>query len=183
MTRSLYNDPKYWLWVIREEARWTETRAITVRTPEASVAELNDAPVVGLWLHGRPETTREVYQRDVGRFLVYLDEPLEFLTVLQRYADALEEGGFSLSSRRRMLSAVNSLLRSARSAAICASMSARRFVFPRARRLSVVSIIDGLFATVIDGERKSFPFPLPDLSDRERETPALRRQACSRPEF
>ena len=91
-----------------------ETRAITVRTPEAvtTVAELNDAPVVGLWLHGRPETTREVYQRDVGRFLVYLDEPLEFLTlpVLQRYADALEEGGFSLSSRRRMLSAVNSLL-------------------------------------------------------------------------
>ena len=91
------------------------TNTITVRAPEAvtTTPDQNDAQLVGLWLHGRPETTREAYQRDVGRFLAYLDgEPLEFLAlpVLQRYADALEEGGFSLSSRRRMLSAIKSLL-------------------------------------------------------------------------
>jgi len=92
-----------------------ENNAITVTTAQAvtTAAEQGDAQLVGLWLHGRPETTREVYQRDVGRFLIYLDgEALEFLAlpVLQRYADALEEGGLSLSSRRRMLSAVKSLL-------------------------------------------------------------------------
>ena len=92
-----------------------ETKALALRTQEAvtTTAEQNDTQLIGLWLHGRPETTREAYLRDVGRFLAYLDgEPLEFLSlpVLQRYADALEEGGLSLSSRRRMLSSVKSLL-------------------------------------------------------------------------
>ena len=92
-----------------------ETNAITVRTSEAitTTTEQHDAQLVALWLHGRPETTREAYQRDVRRFLAYLDgEPLEILqlSTLQRYADALEEGGLSLSSRRRMLSSVKSLL-------------------------------------------------------------------------
>ena len=90
-----------------------ETNAITVGTPEAvtTTTEQRDAQLVALWLHGRPETTREAYQRDVGRFLAYLDgESLEFLTlpVFQRYADTLEAGGLSLSSRRRMLSSVKS---------------------------------------------------------------------------
>ena len=54
------------------------------------------------------------------------------------------------------------------------------------QHMSVVSIIDGTVCTVIDGgERKSFPFPLPDLSKEigKGKRRQLRRQACSRPEF
>ena len=61
-----------------------------------------------------------------------------------------------------------------------------RIEFEDVLRVSVVSIIDGTVCTVIDGgERKSFPFPLPDLSKEigKGKRRQLRRQACSRPEF
>ena len=75
---------------------------------ESGVAQL-----VALWLHGRPETTKEAYGRDVGRFLGFLrGTHLADLSLaqLQAFAELLETEGLSLASRRRVLSSVKSLL-------------------------------------------------------------------------
>jgi integrase/recombinase XerD len=74
-------------------------------------ASTTDEQVVELWLHERSPNTVQAYRRDVQRFLDFIaPRGLHEATLadLQRYSRSLEE--LAPSSRKRMLSAVKSLL-------------------------------------------------------------------------
>ena len=70
----------------------------------------SDDGLVRLWLHGRPEATRRVYQSDADRFRAYTAKPLREVTVgdVQDFSDSLAH--LADASRGRSLSAVKSLL-------------------------------------------------------------------------
>ncbi len=60
----------------------------------AAIAPLDhDAPLVALWLHGRPPRTQRVYGADLRRFLAYCGKPVATITLadLQAFADTLTE--------------------------------------------------------------------------------------------
>ncbi len=69
-----------------------------------------DDQLLRLWLHGRPGTTTRAYSADVDRFIAFVGNRLQSITVgdLQEFADTLAE--LSDASRARKLSAVKSLL-------------------------------------------------------------------------
>jgi integrase/recombinase XerD len=69
-----------------------------------------DAPLVALWLHGRPARTQRVYHGDVQRFRAHVDQPLAAVTLadLQAFADSLQT--LAPTTQARILSAVKSLL-------------------------------------------------------------------------
>ncbi len=85
---------------------------LAVVEPKAVSTENGDGLLVARWLHGRCETTKEAYTRDVSRFLRCVNVSLSNVTLdhLQAYADLLEIEGFSKGSRKRMLSTIKSLL-------------------------------------------------------------------------
>jgi integrase/recombinase XerD len=68
--------------------------------------------LIAQWLHGRSSHTQDAYRRDVNRFLVFANLPLDRVTLgdLQAWADQLERDCLAPSSRARALSAVKSLL-------------------------------------------------------------------------
>ena len=70
----------------------------------------HDDQLITMWLHGRPETTRRVYQRHVHRFLALARKPLANVTVgdVQDFADSMAH--LAPRSRNQGLSAVKSLL-------------------------------------------------------------------------
>lgn len=74
-------------------------------------AGAGDEQLVALWLHGRSPHTQAAYARDVRR-LLDRGVPIRALTLadLQAFADELLDLGLAPSSRRRILSAVKSLL-------------------------------------------------------------------------
>ena len=41
----------------------------------------HDGELISMWLHGRPATTRRVYERHVGNFLRLVGQPLGTVTV------------------------------------------------------------------------------------------------------
>ena len=69
----------------------------------------DDATVLALWLHGRPEATRRAYSRDAAALFAAAGCGLRALTLgeLQAYADSIE--GLAPASRARKLAAVKSL--------------------------------------------------------------------------
>jgi integrase/recombinase XerD len=69
-----------------------------------------DEQLLRLWLHGRPANTTRAYSADVNRFRVFVDKPLQSVTVgdVQAFSDTLED--LSDASCARKLSAVKSLL-------------------------------------------------------------------------
>jgi integrase/recombinase XerD len=76
--------------------------------PNVSGAE-SDLQLVGLWLGGRPATTRRAYEREAARFLRHVRKPLRQVSVadVQAFADSLEGAP---ATRSRAMSAVKSLL-------------------------------------------------------------------------
>ena len=80
-----------------------------VQPPTVAQAE-NDAMLIKLWLHGRPASTLEAYQRDLRRFQRFVaDAPLRTLTLgqLQAYMDSL--AALAPATRSRLLSTIKSL--------------------------------------------------------------------------
>ncbi len=69
----------------------------------------HDATLISLWLHGRSLHTQRAYARDVQRFLQFVQQPLQAITLgdLQAFADSLLD--LAPSSQARILSAVQSL--------------------------------------------------------------------------
>lgn len=69
----------------------------------------NDATLIALWLHGRPESTRSAYERDAGALCAHVAKPLRAVTIgdLHAYADSLT--GLAPASVARRLAVVKSL--------------------------------------------------------------------------
>jgi hypothetical protein len=65
--------------LVRQNIRFTQTQADT------------DTQLLALWLHGRPASTQEAYERDIAGFLVFVDKPLREVTLgdVQEFADSL----------------------------------------------------------------------------------------------
>ena len=90
------------------------TNEIT-RTNDSSIIPRQantDEQVIALWIHGRSSQTQRVYLSDIATFLGYVDKNLSGVTLmdLQGYYDYLNDRGLIPATRRRMLSAVKSLL-------------------------------------------------------------------------
>lgn len=92
-----------------------DTNSLTTASAEAlivaQVQEDQDQQVIGMWLHGRPASTQQVYRNDVARFMGFIaPKTLQTCTLgdLQRYADSL--GHLAPATQNRMLSTVKSLL-------------------------------------------------------------------------
>ena len=51
-----------------------------------------DQQLIALWLHGRPASTQEAYERDLARFLAFVDKPLRSVTLgdVQAVANSLD---------------------------------------------------------------------------------------------
>ncbi len=62
--------------------------ATAVATPRQAN---HDGELISMWLHGRPATTRRVYERHVGNFLRLVGKPLTAVTVgdVQDFADSM----------------------------------------------------------------------------------------------
>jgi integrase/recombinase XerD len=89
------------------------TTAIVASGNDYQIAKASDADelLVSTWLRrSRSEHTRRAYRLDVARFRSFVGKPLARVTLadLQDFAESLED--LSLSSQRRTLSAVKSLL-------------------------------------------------------------------------
>lgn len=69
----------------------------------------NDHEVIGMWLHGRPETTQRAYAYEVKGLIQAIGKPLPSVTLgdLQRYFFTL--GNLSPASRSRAINAAKSL--------------------------------------------------------------------------
>lgn len=70
----------------------------------------SDAQLVALWLHGKRAHSQRAYRADIARLQAALPKSLAAITLgeLQQFADSLS--GLSPNSRKRILSAVKSLL-------------------------------------------------------------------------
>jgi len=70
----------------------------------------NDEHMIALWLHGRAERTQRVYTGDVRRFMVFVQRPLQHVTLgdLQGFADSLQH--LAPNTQARVLSTIKSLL-------------------------------------------------------------------------
>ena len=64
--------------------------ALTLDVAAPRQAE-HDGQLIAMWLHGRPATTRQAYQRHVGRFLAMTGKPLAMITVgdVQSFHDSM----------------------------------------------------------------------------------------------
>ena len=84
-------------------------QVITYQQHQAQVQADTDAHLIALWLHGRPTSTREAYERDIARFMVLIDKPLRSVTLgnVQAFADSLHAK--APATKARMLSSVKSL--------------------------------------------------------------------------
>ena len=72
-----------------------------------------DAQVVGMWLHGKAQTTQRAYAREATAFSSFVGgAPLPQVTLgdVQAYAEELEARGLAPATRARALAAVKSLL-------------------------------------------------------------------------
>lgn len=80
------------------------------RVPTAVERVSTDDQLVALWLHGRPERTREAYSADIADFRAFRCKPFTVVTLadLQAYADTLSH--LAPASQSRKLSAIKSLL-------------------------------------------------------------------------
>jgi integrase/recombinase XerD len=69
-----------------------------------------DAAIVKMWLHGRPDSTRRVYGPIVGEFLRHVRKPLRTVTIqdLQSFQSSLAD--LAVTTQSKKLSAVKSLL-------------------------------------------------------------------------
>lgn len=89
----------------------TELMVVPVTPVAVQVREdsTDDAQVMGMWLHGRPSTTRKAYGFEIGKFLDYVSKPLRQITLgdLQDYIDTL--AGLATASRARAINAIKSL--------------------------------------------------------------------------
>ena len=85
----------------------TPQGATAVATPRQAN---HDGELIQMWLHGRPATTRRVYERHVGSFLRLAGKPLTAVTVgdVQDFADSMAH--LAPRSRNQGLSAIKSLL-------------------------------------------------------------------------
>jgi integrase/recombinase XerD len=85
------------------------TNAIIATAPISNQATSDDQ-LIGLWLHGKKELTRQAYAVDVARFRAAVARPLSSVGLgdLQAYADSL--AGLGINSQRRYLASVKSLL-------------------------------------------------------------------------
>jgi site-specific recombinase XerD len=65
--------------------------------------------LVPVWLHGRPASTRGVYEHEIARFRSWVARPISRITLpdLQRYADTLEGKPRTIA---RKLATIKSLL-------------------------------------------------------------------------
>ena len=81
--------------------------ATAVATPRQAN---HDGELISMWLHGRPATTRRVYERHTRNFLRLVGKPLATVTVgdVQDFADSM--GHLAPRSRNQGLSAIKSLL-------------------------------------------------------------------------
>lgn len=82
------------------------TSDVSVMPPPAPT----DMQLVHLWLHGRSVHTQEAYRRDIERLFTFTGKPLATTTLadLHAFDDSLH--ALAPSSRKRMLSAIKSLL-------------------------------------------------------------------------
>lgn len=71
----------------------------------------DDQKLIQIWLHGRPSTTQEAYERDVQHFLSHVSKTLTNIKLedLQGYALHLQENGLKERSIKRKLNAIKSL--------------------------------------------------------------------------
>ncbi|MBD1806301.1 tyrosine-type recombinase/integrase [Microcoleus sp. FACHB-SPT15] len=83
----------------------------------ASVFRLTDCQtddeLIGLWLHGKSPHTREAYKRDIAYFLAFIEsKPLIQVKMedVAAFSEAMVCQGYTISSIRRRLYAVKSLL-------------------------------------------------------------------------
>lgn len=69
----------------------------------------SDSQLLALWLHGRPASTVKVYQDAAERLQVFIDKPLQAITLgdLQSFADSLV--GLGDNTRKRLINSVKSL--------------------------------------------------------------------------
>ncbi len=72
------------------------------------VVESDDDRLIGLWLHGRPATTRRAYLRDLAALSEFARKPISNITLndLQAFSDSLVGAP---ATRARILSSVKSL--------------------------------------------------------------------------
>lgn len=86
--------------------------ASEVAFPSPAVRQADsDEQLIQLWLHGRGEGTRTVYQGDSDAFLAFVAKPLHQITLgdIQAFADELGQRGLRPATRNRKLSVVKSL--------------------------------------------------------------------------
>lgn len=72
-----------------------------------------DDHLIGMWLHGRPDSTKQEYLRDVDRFRKFLGyAPLRSLTLedLQAYQNHLDSQNLKDATKRRKINSIKSLL-------------------------------------------------------------------------
>lgn len=90
------------------------TELAPIRRQTVTEASTDDE-LIRTWLRTgrrRSEQTRQAYRRDVRRFLDYVRRPLREVTLdaLADYQEHLAESDYAVSTQRRMLSSVRSLL-------------------------------------------------------------------------
>jgi integrase/recombinase XerD len=104
----------------------------------------NDARLIGLWLHGRPTTTKKSYLEAIQRFTRHAVRPLGLVRLedLQKYADSLNENDLAPATKRRLLAAVKSLF--------AFGHRLGYFPFDTARPLHLPALRDTLAERVID---------------------------------
>lgn len=81
--------------------------------PSMLPADTTDEKLLRMWLHGRPDTTQDKYEKAAQRFLRFVDVPLQLVTLedFQRFTDALaaQQPELAVATQKRIISAVKSL--------------------------------------------------------------------------
>ena len=93
--------------------------AVILHSPESGIVgptettqqANSDDQLIGLWLHGRPDTTQRAYRAETVRFMDYVEKPIRSVKLidLQVFADHLGEAGLKPPSVHRAMSAIKSL--------------------------------------------------------------------------
>lgn len=92
----------------------TTVSNLVPRISELEVSRSEDnQKMIDLWLHEKADSTKKTYQRDIDWFLAYIEnKPLNLITLedLHGFHHAIAKEGLSVSSQRRRMMAIKSLL-------------------------------------------------------------------------
>jgi len=82
----------------------------TPATPAMPIQAHNDDTLIGLWLHGKAESSKRIYTLDVDRFIKAVNKPLNTITLgdLQQFSDTLT--ALKPATQARIISVIKSLM-------------------------------------------------------------------------